>query len=163
MKTSFGNYYRTKQSAIQSQSSDDSEGEDSDDHQDSHHPTPSVARGLSNGKLKLFLIDIEESGGLDFCNFKDIFNAKEDLYGEPDSAQRTQFKKKLRTLKSYSPEDYQLVLNERGVKSCRLAWPKPQVVRSPERTKKPTKPRSETAKMLSIPVSRPIALPGTYR
>ncbi len=118
---------------------------------------------FSNGKLKLFLTDIEESGGLDFCNFKDICNAKEDLYGEPDSAQRTQFKNKLRTLKRYSPEDYQLVLNERGVKSCLLASPKPQAVRSPERTKKPSKPRTTTENMPSTPVSRAIALPGSYR
>lgn len=162
MKTSFGHYYRTKQRPIRSESSDDSDSEDSGDDQDSHHPTPSVARGLSNGKLKLFLVDIEESGGLDFCNFKDIFNAKQDLYGEPDSAQRTQFKNKLRTLKRYSPEDYQLVLNERGVKSCRLASPKPQVVRSPERTKKPSKPRTTTEKMPSTP-SRAIVHPGSYR
>lgn len=178
MKTSFGDYYRTKQRPIKPQSSDDDSedseddsetSEDSGNDQDSHHPTPSVARGLSNGKLKLFLIDIEESGGLDFCNFKDIFNAKPDLYGNPDSAQRTQFKNKLRTLKRYSPEAYQLVLNERGVKSSRLASPSPspkpqQVLRSSERTKKPSKSRTTTEKMPSTPSSsRAIALPGSYR
>ena len=163
MKTSLVHYYRTKQRPIRSESSDNSAGEDSGDDQALHHPTPSVARGLSNGKLKLFLIDIEESGGLNFCNFKDIFNEKEDLYSERDSAQCTQFKNKLRTLKCYSPEDYQLVLNKRGVKSCLLASPKPQIVQTPERSKKPSKPETTIEKMPSTPISRAIALPGSYR
>ncbi len=163
-ETSFGNYYRTLQRPNQSESSDDSEGEDSSDDQDSHYPTPSVARGLSNRKLKLFLIDIEESGGLDICSFTHIFNAKQDFYGEPDSAQRTKFKNKFRSLKSYSPEDYQLVQNKRGVKSCRLSSPKPQVAWSPERAKKPSKSRSKSAKMSSTPPgSRAIFLPGSFR
>jgi hypothetical protein len=146
MKTSFGNYYRTLQRPLQSESSNDSEGDNICDNQDSHYPTPSVARGLSNGKNKLFLIGIEESVGLDFCSFKHIFNAKQDFYGEPDSAQRTQFHNKLRSLKSYSIEDYQLVLNKRGVKSCRLSSPKPQVVRSPERAKKVFQVKIEISK-----------------
>ena len=140
MRRSVGNYHRTKQRAIPSDRSSDES--DCDDTSDSNHPTPQLARGLSETNFKQLLTDIEEAGGIGFFSFGKICKEKPEIYGNPDSALRSQFRNKLRSLRSYNSTDYQLVLGQYNVKSCRIAA-RPQLV-SPEKTKTPSKASSQT-------------------
>ena len=103
MRAPVGNYYRSKQRPIES--SDDSSDDESEHNE---YITPQVDRGLSDTQLKQFLTDIEEGGGLTLFSFKNLCQQKEEIYGEANTAQRSQFRNKLRTLVNCRTERYQL-------------------------------------------------------
>jgi hypothetical protein len=157
MRTSNSLFYRTKQRALPSDHRRVESDSDSSNDDSSHH-IPQIVNGLSESRFKQLLTDIEEAGGLNLFNFGRICKQKPEIYGLAGSAQQQQFRNKLRSIRGYSAEDYQLVLGEYKVRSCRIAA-RPQLV-SPERTKDTSKAPTETAArktpaiMLSTPSSR---------
>ena len=157
MRTSNSLFYRIKQRALPSDhrrvQSDIDSSSDSDD---SSHIIPQIVNGLSESRFKQLLTDIEEAGaGLNLFSFGRICKQKPEIYGLAGSAQQQQFRNKLRSIRRFSAEDYQLVLGEYKVRSCRIAA-RPQLV-SPERTKDNSKEPTDTAtrKKPSIMMSTP--------
>jgi hypothetical protein len=108
--------------------------------------------GLSSSIQKQLLVDIEEAGGLASCVLEVVCNAKEDIYGQPNSKHRRKVQNVLKYWRGLSAQAFAAKRQ-----SFLLLEPSPTTptIQSPTPTNKPAQPTRRSTLSSSKPSSRP--------
>jgi hypothetical protein len=115
--------------------------------------------GLTSSIQKQLLVDIEEAGGLASCNLEVVCNAKEDIYGQPNSKHRRKVQNVLKYWRGLSAQAFaakrQSFLLLESSQTTPTTQPTTPTKSSPTPTNKPSKPTRRSTLSSSKPSSRP--------